>query len=132
MDKEKLLAKEEREKYKIITVGEFSFKVINDISGLQLFHIEKQVAELVRDLNYVNDNGEFVYVPEEIRYIIGLMHFLVEEPKLTIEEWALVFNRKPNVFLVLAKQVSDNFFNSGSDITGFFSEEILEDVLNKD
>lgn len=132
MNKEKLLAKEQREKYVTIEIGEFQFKVLNDISGLQLFHIEKQVADLVKSLNYVNDDGEYVYVPDEIRYIIGLMHFLVEEPKLSIEEWALVFNRRPNVFLMLAKHVSDNFFNAQSDISGFFSEEILEDVLNKD
>lgn len=132
MDKNKLLAKEQRDKFKTIEIGEFKFKVVNDISGLQLFHIEKQVSDLVKNLNYVNDDGEYIYVPEEIRYIIGLMHFLVEEPKLTIEEWALVFNRRPNVFLMLAKHVSDNFFSANSDITGFFSEEILDDVLNKD
>lgn len=127
--KDKLLQKEEREQFKVITIGEFNFKVLYNISGLQLYHIEKQVAEITKSLSYIQDDKELVHIPDEVKYMVGLLHFLVEEPKLTVEEWALVFNRKPHLFLVLSKRVADLFFGSG-DITYFFSDELLSDALN--
>lgn len=130
IDKEKLLSRPER-KTETISIQGFDFVVNLGMTGLQLYHIEKQVAEVIKNFQMVQDGDTYVTIPEDVRYVIGLLSHLIEEPKLTLEEWALVFNRRPNLFLALAKRVADLYFND-NDFSSFFSQELLDDVLNKD
>lgn len=128
MNKEELLKKPEQVVEKINVKG-FEFHVKTGLTGLQLYNLEKQISAMTQNIAFVKDENEIIAIPEEIRYIICLLHLLVEEPKLTLEEWGLLFNRKPQIFLVLAKKVADIYFGGG-DLSAFFSEEISRDVLS--
>jgi hypothetical protein len=84
------------------------------------------ISEHIKNFPPIKDGNELIFIPDEVKYVVCLLHYIIIEPKLTIEEWGLVFQRRPHIFLVLARKVSEAFFGD-SNLSSFFSESMLSE-----
>ena len=120
----------ERKLVDIPVLGEHTIQVEVGLNGLELFKRDRLIDELQERFkdDIVIDGNK---LDQWIVYHLCMLAIHVQSPRLTVEEWALVFYTKPVIYNCCVKAVMEYTLKVGA-MESFLSKSFLEPELNKD